>query len=105
MFRIFASLRKLRHLPSYMYYLAALLITSFSSISFAYAQSELLENVKRKPEEAKLLCKSFRVQNSKGISSYSKQALKEIEQQRNLNPIDAEILSVYVIGMYCPEIF
>ena len=83
----------------------AILITAFSSISYAYAQSQLLESVKKDPEEAKLLCEKFRINNSKGVSSYSAESLKQISREKNLNSIDAEILSVYVIGMYCPEIY
>ena len=57
-----------------MYYLTALLITAFSSSSIAYAESQLLESVKRNPKEAIALCSRFSNMNSKGMSSYSKQA-------------------------------
>ena len=68
------------------------------------AQSNLLESVKRNPKEANLLCAQFRDLNSKGISTSSKEAIAQISKQKNLNTRDAEILSIYVIGMYCPEV-
>ncbi len=88
-----------------MYYLAALIIITFTPIQFANAQSQLLESVKRNPSEANALCKKFREINSKGISSYSESTITEIARDKKLNSTDAEILSIYVIGMYCPEIY
>ncbi len=85
----------------YMLYLLALLLSFTPYISFA--QSKLLETVKRNPQEAKALCKSFKEMNSKGISSYSEKGIRQIGLERNLNTIDSEVLVVYVIGMYCPE--
>jgi len=68
------------------------------------AQSSLLENVKRNPKEAQALCKQFRGLNSKGISSSSQEAIGQISRQRNLSITDAEILSIYVIGLHCPDV-
>jgi len=70
----------------------------------ALAQSNLFENVKRNPKEAKSLCSQLRNFNSKGISASSKEAITQISNQKNLSTTDAEILSIYVIGMYCPEV-
>ena len=76
----------------------------FAFSSGAIAQSNLLENVKRNPKEAYSLCTEFRELNSKGISSSSKEAIAQVANQKKLSDKDAEILSIYVIGMYCPEV-
>ncbi len=88
-----------------MRYLFLLIISIFTSLQSSYAQSQLLENVKRNPEEANILCDKFKDFNSNGISSYSSESIEEISRQKKLNLIDAEILSVYVIGMNCPNVF
>ena len=85
--------------------LSALLIASFSSISIAYSQSSLLESVKRNPGEAMEMCKNFKSLNAKGISAGSKQVIQEISFQKNLSQTDAEILSIYVIGLNCPDVY
>ncbi|KGG13917.1 hypothetical protein EV04_0402 [Prochlorococcus marinus str. LG] len=64
-----------------------------------------MENVKRNPEEAKLLCNKFRNLNANGISSNSKEVIEEISRDKNLTFKDAEILSIYIVGMYCHEIY
>ncbi len=87
-----------------MTYLSAILIAYLASTSIAYGQSNLLESVKKNPDEAKALCNKFKKQNQKGISYRSKKVIDDISRERNLSFTDAEILSVYVIGMYCPEI-
>ncbi len=88
-----------------MYYLFLLLVAAFASIPIASAQSGLLESVKRNPQEAISLCQRFKNLNSKGISTSSNQVIDEISRKKNLNSIDAEILSIYVIAMHCPEIY
>jgi len=70
----------------------------------ALAQSSLLENVKRNPKEAQALCNQFRSLNTKGISSSSQEAIDKISRQRKLSVTDAEILSIYVIGLHCPDV-
>lgn len=69
-----------------------------------YAQSSLLESVKRNPKEAASLCQRFRALNANGISASSQVALKEVATKKNLNKVDAEILSMYVIGLNCPDV-
>lgn len=76
-----------------------------SSIVQVQAQSNLLETVKRNPSEAKELCLRFRELNSKGLSANSKESIIQISQKRNLKEIDAEILSTYVRGLHCPDVF
>ena len=87
-----------------MNYLAALLIATFSSINAVQAQSNLLESVKRNPNEAIALCSKFRSLNSQGVSASSKASITEISEKRNLSEIDAEILSMYVRGLHCPDV-
>ena len=68
------------------------------------AQSNLLESVKRNPKEAKALCNQFRSLNTKGVSASSNEAINQISRQKNLSDTDAEILSLYVIGLHCPDV-
>ena len=86
-----------------------LLITlMFTSVTFnhaVFAQSRLLEGVKKNPDEAKAICKSFRKLNEKNISASSQKSIQKISTQKNISQIDAEILSMYVRGLYCPETF
>ena len=82
----------------------ALILISLGSSPAAIAQSTLLESVKRNPKEARALCRKFKDLNAKGIQVSSTQAIKEISKQKNLSPIDAEILSTYVIGLNCPNV-
>ena len=84
-----------------LYFIPILLIASASN---AFAQSTLLENVKNNPKEAQGLCKQFRDLNSKGISASSQEAIQQISTQKNLSTTDAEILSIYVIGLNCPDV-
>ena len=77
---------------------------TFASSFIAKAQSNLLESVKRNPKEAMELCSKFKNLNARGISANSKETITDIARKRNLSEIDAEILSIYVIGLHCPEI-
>ncbi len=70
----------------------------------AIGQSNILEDVKQNPDEAIALCNRFRDLNSQGISASSNNVIKEISTKKNLNFKDAEILSIYVIGLHCPEV-
>ena len=76
----------------------------FGSAPVTYAQSNLLESVKRNPAEAIALCSKFKSLNAQGVSASSKESIKEISQKRNLNEIEAEILSMYVRGLHCPDV-
>ena len=86
-----------------------LLITLLWSFFFVnqdiLAQSRLLEDVKSSPNEAKSICQNFRKLNEKNISASSPQSIQEISTKKNLSEVDAEILSMYVRGLYCPETF
>ena len=83
----------------------SLILIAFSVSPYAKAQSALLESVKRNPEEARFLCKQFKDLNSQGVSISSEKALSEFAKQQKLSRIDAEILSIYVIGITCPDVY
>ena len=75
-----------------------------NSILPVFSQSNLLESVKKNPNEAKNLCNKFRDFNSKGISASSDKAIEYVSNQKKLTPVNAEIFSIYVIGLHCPDI-
>ena len=85
--------------------LITLIFTSFAINLDAIAQSRLLDGVKRYPAEAKSICQSFRELNKKKISASSIKSIQKISTQKNISEVDAEILSMYVRGLYCPETF
>jgi len=69
-----------------------------------FSQSNLLESVKKNPEGAVNICNKFREFNSKGISASSDKAIEYVSKKNKLTPIHAEIFSIYVIGLHCPDI-
>ena len=85
--------------------LITLIFASFGINLEAMAQSRLLEGVKRNPDEAKSICKTFRELNKENISAGSQKSIQKISIQKNISEVDAEILSMYVRGLYCPETF
>ena len=85
--------------------LITLIFTSFGISQGAMAQSRLLEGVKRNPDEAKSMCESFRKLNKENISAVSKKSIQKVSTQKNISQGDAEILSMYVRGLYCSETF
>jgi len=77
----------------------------FSNSLFpVYSQSNLLESVRNNPDEALKICNKFREFNSEGISANSDKAINYVSKKNNLTPVNAEIFSIYVIGLHCPEI-
>jgi len=68
------------------------------------AQSALLESVKQNPARAKALCAQLRSLNAQGLAATSPTAVAQIARQENLSPMDAEVLTTYVIGLYCPDV-
>ena len=68
------------------------------------SQSNLLETVKKNPNEARNLCNKFRDFNSKGISASSDKAIEYVANKKKLTPVNEEIFSIYVIGLHCPDI-
>ena len=85
--------------------LITLIFASFGINQGVMAQSRLLEGVKRNPDEAKSICESFRKLNKENISAGSQKSIQKISIQKNISGVDAEILSMYVRGLYCPETF
>ena len=75
-----------------------------SSLYPVLSQSSLLETVKKNPNEAMNLCNKFREFNSKGISASSDKAIDYVSNKKKLTPVNAEIFSIYVIGLHCPDI-
>ena len=69
-----------------------------------FSQSNLLESVKKNPEEAINMCNKFREFNAKGISASSNKAIEYVSKKNKLTPVNAEIFSIYVIGLHCPDI-
>ena len=69
-----------------------------------FSQSNLLESVKKNPGEAINMCNKFRDFNSKGISASSDKAIEYVSKKNKLTPVNAEIFSIYVIGLHCPDI-
>ena len=81
-----------------------LLFLFSNSLYPVFSQSNLLESVKRNPKEAINMCNKFREFNSKGISASSDKAIKYVSKKNNLTAVNAEIFSIYVIGLHCPDI-
>ena len=76
----------------------------FNSLYPVLSQSNLLETVKKNPNEARNLCNKFREFNSKGISASSDKVIDYVSNKKKLSPVNAEIFSIYVIGLHCPDI-
>ena len=80
------------------------LFLSLSYINPILSQSNLLDTVKKNPANAIKMCDKFKEFNSKGISASSDKAIDFVSKKNNLDPINAEILSIYVIGIHCPQV-
>ena len=87
-----------------MKHLLFLLFLFSNSLYPVFSQSNLLESVKKNPSEAKNLCNKFREFNSKGIKASSDKVIEYVSNKKKLNPVNAEIFSIYVIGLHCPDI-
>ena len=70
----------------------------------AEAASTLLETVKQNPALAKNLCDQFKQRNAAGQSAVSKESIAQVAASQGLNSVDAEVLTTYVIGLYCPDV-
>ena len=81
-----------------------LLFLFSNSLNPVLSQSNLLESVKNNPGQAKNICNNFRDFNSKGISASSDKAIEYVSNKKKLTPVEAEIFSIYVIGLHCPDI-
>ena len=87
-------------MKSFLFFIFLLFNSSYPLLS----QSSLLEAVKKNPGDAIDLCNKFREFNLKGISASSDQVVKYVSKKNKLTPVNAEIFSIYVIGLHCPEI-
>ena len=87
-----------------MKYLLFLLFLFSNSFYPVFSQSNLLESVKKNPVEAMNICNKFREFNSKGISASSDKAIDYVSKKNKLTPVNAEIFSIYAIGLHCPDI-
>ena len=87
-----------------MKYFFLLLFLSLAYINPVLTQSNLLQSVKKNPANAIKICNKFKELNSKGISANSDKAIDFVSKKNNLNSINAEILSIYVIGLHCPQV-
>ena len=76
-----------------------------SSLNPTLSQPNLLENAKNNPGEGLRLCKKFKDYNSENISATSDAATRFVSKKKNLSMINAEFYSIYVIGLYCPNIY
>ena len=81
-----------------------LFIILFLGIESALSQSNLLDSVKKNPQNAIEMCNKFEELNNKGISANSDEALNFVSKRNKLDQINAEILSIYVIGLHCPNV-
>ena len=81
-----------------------LLFLSVANINPVLSQSGLLESVKKNPGDAIKICNKFKELNSKGISASSDKAIEFVSKKNNLNPITAEIPSIYVLALHCPQV-
>ena len=81
-----------------------LLFLFTNSLYPVFSNSNFLECVKKNPNEAKNLCNKFREFNSEGISASSDKAIEYVSKKNKLTPVNAEIFSIYVIGLHCPDI-
>ena len=86
-------------------FLITLIFATLAINQEAMAQSRLLEDVKSNPDEAKSICQNFKELNKKNISAGSQKSIQKISKQKNLSQVDAEVLSMYIRGLYCPETF
>ena len=80
------------------------LFVLMASVTPVLGQSNLLESVKNNPSDAIRICNKFKEFNSKGISASSEKAIDYVSKTNKLSPINAEILSIYVIGLHCPKV-
>ena len=75
------------------------------SLNPILSQPNLLERAKNNPSEGSKLCKKFKEKNANNESATSYDATKFVSKRYNLSMVNAEFYSIYVIGLYCPEIY
>ena len=80
------------------------LFLTLASVNSVLSQSNLLERVKKNPSDAINMCNKFKEFNTNGISASSDKAIEFVSRKNKLSPVNAEILSIYVIGLHCPQV-
>ena len=80
------------------------LAACFSLSSANAAASQLLETVKQNKQLATQLCGHFRKLNASVQKAHDPAAIQATAAQQELSQLDAEILTTYVVGMYCPDV-
>ena len=75
-----------------------LLFLFSNSLYPVFSQSNLLETVKKNPNEARNLCNKFREFNSKGISASSDRAIAIFKKEISISPHEAYLLLHCGIG-------
>ena len=68
------------------------------------AAAGMLDTVKQNPALARSLCEQFKQLNASGQSATSKEAIAKLAASQGLSPLDAEVLTTYVIGLHCPDV-
>ena len=76
-----------------------------NSLNPVLSQSNLLESAKKNPAEAKNICSKFRELNSRGVSASENVAIDYVSNRNKLTSVNAEIFSIYIIGLHCPDVF
>jgi hypothetical protein len=69
-----------------------------------WAASALLESVKQNPALAKSLCAQFKQLNASGRSATAPDSIAMVASSQGLSQVDAEVLTTYVIGLYCSDV-
>ena len=77
----------------------------FFGLNFIYAQSNLLESVKKNPKNAIEMCNKFKEYNKKGITANDDEVINYVLKKNNLSSArNAEVLSLYAIAIHCPNV-
>ena len=66
--------------------------------------SVLLDTIKDDPGTAEVLCADFNALNEKGMRVHERESLGITARRHQLSQLDAEILTTYVVGLYCPNV-
>jgi len=68
------------------------------------AASPLLDSIKQNPQQARELCSALRGLNTRGYRALSSEGIALVASRQRLSPMDAEIVTTYVVGLYCPDV-
>ena len=85
-------------------YLLILFLIFFSTNSVLGKQL-LLDRVKNNSSDAVNTCSKFKELNSKNISANSNDGINYVKAKYKENSLNAEMISIYIIGLHCPEVY